>query len=286
MTLDLVLFTLADQPFTLGQLLLIPAVLVTGYLLVRWMAKIIASRMVARRIEAGVIHLVRRTFYVIALSILAITTLDLLNVPLTAFAFVSGAVAIGVGFGAQNIINNFISGWILMWERPIRIGDFLEIDDAYGTVESINTRSTLIRRNDGVHLLIPNSALLEKTVVNWTLIDHLARTRVRVGVAYGSAVKRVSELILQAVSEHPDTLKDPVPLVLFDDFGDSALLFETFFWVDAQEGRDLRVIRSDIRFRITELFDENGIVIAFPQQDVHIDGALSVLGAALPRSPG
>jgi small-conductance mechanosensitive channel len=137
-----------------------------------------------------------------------------------------------------------------------------------------------------VHLLIPNSALLEKTVVNWTLIDHLARTRVRVGVAYGSAVKRVSELILQAVSEHPDTLKDPVPLVLFDDFGDSALLFETFFWVDAQEGRDLRVIRSDIRFRITELFDENGIVIAFPQQDVHIDGALSVLGAALPRSPG
>ena len=286
MTLDLVLFTLADQPFTLGQLLLIPAVLVTGYLLVRWMAKIIASRMVARRIEAGVIHLVRRTFYVIALSILAITTLDLLNVPLTAFAFVSGAVAIGVGFGAQNIINNFISGWILMWERPIRIGDFLEIDDAYGTVESINTRSTLIRRNDGVHLLIPNSALLEKTVVNWTLIDHLARTRVRVGVAYGSAVKRVSELILQAVSEHPDTLKDPVPLVLFDDFGDSALLFETFFWVDAQEGRDLRVIRSDIRFRITELFDENGIVIAFPQQDVHIEGALSVLGAALPRSPG
>lgn len=107
--------------------------------------------MAQRQVEADVIHLVRRVFYIVALAILAITTLDLLNVPLTAFAFVSGAVAIGVGFGAQNIINNFISGWILMWERPIRIGDFLEIGEAYGTVESINTRSTLIRRTDGAH---------------------------------------------------------------------------------------------------------------------------------------
>jgi len=105
-------------------------------------------------------------------------------------------------------------------------------------------------------------------------------------VAYGSPVKRVSELILQAVSEHADTLKDPQPLVIFDDFGDSALLFDTFFWVDAKDGRDLRVIRSDIRFRITELFDESAIVIAFPQQDVHVDGAISMLTAAPPRASG
>ena len=194
MTLDQVLFTLGGQDYTLGQLLLVPSVLVLGYLLIRWIAHLIATRMAARQVEADVVHLVRRIFYFLAFAVLIVTTLDMLNVPLTAFAFVSGAVAIGVGFGAQNIINNFISGWILMWERPIRIGDFLEIGDAYGTVESINTRSTLIRRTDGVHLLIPNSALLEKTVVNWTLIDHLARTRVRIGVAYGSPVRRVSEL--------------------------------------------------------------------------------------------
>lgn len=277
MSFNEVIFSVSDQDFSLGQLLLIPAVLIIGYLVIRWLARIITKRLVARNLQADVVHLVRRIFYIVALAVLFITTLELLNVPLTALAFVSGAVAIGVGFGAQNIINNFISGWILMWERPIRIGDFLEIGEAYGTVESINTRSTLIRRTDGVHLLIPNSALLENTVVNWTLVDQLARTRVRVGVAYGSPVKRVRELIMQAGDEHEATLKDPAPLVIFDDFGDSALIFDLYIWVNAIGERDLRAVRSDIRFRITELFEADNIVIAFPQQDVHLDGAISVL---------
>lgn len=164
-----------------------------------------------------------------------------------------------------------------MWERPIRIGDFLEVGDAYGTVESINTRSTLIRRTDGVHLLIPNSALLENTVVNWTLIDDLARTKVRVGVAYGSPVKRVADLIRQATEEQETTLDDPAPVVLFEDFGDNALVFDVFFWINAVGERDLRAIRSDIRFRISELFEANNIVVAFPQRDVHLDGSLTLL---------
>jgi len=197
-------------------------------------------------------------------------------VPLGAFAFVSGAVAIGVGFGAQNIINNFISGWILMWEKPIRIGDFLELGDVMGNVETINTRSTLIRRTDGVHMLIPNSHLLENTVVNWTLVDKLARGQVRVGVAYGSPVKLVADLISQAVNSHDFILKDPEPLVIFEDFGDSALIFDTFFWVSTVGERGLRVIKSEIRFKIEELFNQNDIVIAFPQRDIHIDGELKI----------
>ena len=126
-------------------------------------------------------------------------------------------------------------------------------------------------------MLIPNSALLENTVVNWTLVDELARTRIRVGVAYGSPVKRVRELIMQAGEEHEATLKDPAPLVIFDDFGDSALIFDLYIWVNAVGERDLRAVRSDIRFRITELFEADNIVIAFPQQDVHLDGAISLL---------
>ena len=277
MSLDEVLFTISGQDFTLGQLVIIPIVLIVGYLVIRWMARIITVRLVAGHMQPDVVHLIRRIFYIVALVVLAITTLELLNVPLTAFAFVSGAIAIGVGFGAQNIINNFISGWILMWERPIRIGDFLEVGDAYGTVESINTRSTLIRRTDGVHLLIPNSALLENTVVNWTLIDDLARTKVRVGVAYGSPVKRVAELIRQATEEQETTLDDPAPVVLFEDFGDNSLVFDVFFWINAVGERDLRAIRSDIRFRISELFEANNIVVAFPQRDVHLDGSLTLL---------
>ena len=277
MSLDEVIFTLSGQAFTLGQILIIPVVLIVGYLAIRWMAMLISRSLIAHEMRADLVHLIRRVFYFVALSILAITTMDLLKVPLTAFAFVSGAIAIGVGFGAQNIINNFISGWILMWEQPIRIGDYLEIGGGFGTVDSINTRSTLIRRTDGVHMLVPNSALLENTVVNWTLIDNLARTLVRVGVAYGSPVIRVRELIQQAADEHEHVHNEPAPLVIFDDFADSSLVFVLYFWVDAKGERDLRVIRSDLRFRIVELFEENDIVIAFPQQDVHLNGQITLL---------
>ena len=176
-----------------------------------------------------------------------------------------------MGFGAQNIINNFISGWILMAERPIRINDFIEIDNAQGVVEAVGTRSTRIRRTDGVHLLVPNSQLLERTVVNWTLIDREIRTTVRVGVEYGSPVRLVADLILQAVREHKMVKSAPAPSVVFEDFGDNALIFDTYFWSDVGGEKFLRDIRSDIRFRITELFAENDIVVAFPQRDVHLD---------------
>jgi small-conductance mechanosensitive channel len=128
-------------------------------------------------------------------------------------------------------------------------------------------------------MLIPNSTLLENTVVNWTLIDNLTRTRIRVGVAYGSPVKKVAELIRQATEEQEAVLKEPLPSVIFEDFADSALIFDVFFWVNATAERDLRVIRSDIRFRIVELFEENDIVIAFPQQDVHLDGSITLLNS-------
>ena len=277
MSLDKVIFTISDQDFTLGQIVIIPGVLIVGYLAIHWVVRIITNRLVALDMQPDIIHLIRRIFYIVGLVVLAITALDMLNVPLTAFAFVSGAIAIGVGFGAQNIINNFISGWILMWERPIRIGDYLEVGGSTGTVESINTRSTRIRRPDGVHMLIPNSALLENTVVNWTLIDYLTRTVVRVGVAYGSPVKRVADLIMQATVEQEAVLKEPAPTVVFEDFGDSALIFDVYLWINATADRSLRVIRSDIRFRITELFEANEIVIAYPQQDVHLDGNIRLL---------
>ena len=271
------LFTLFDITFTSGDLIAIPLIYVVGIWLFKKLAHIATYRLRSSGASADTIHLFKRLFYIIAGAILIVTTLDVMNVPLTAFAFLSGAVAIGVGFGAQNIINNFISGWILMWERPIRIGDFLEVDGARGSVETINTRSTRIRRVDGVHMLIPNSKLLENTVVNWTLIDNLTRTSVRVGVAYGSDCKLVARLIEEATQQQEDILTEPKPVVIFDDFGDNALMFETFFWVNATKERDLRVIRSQVRFTIDKLFAEHDIVIAFPQRDVHLDGTLQLV---------
>ena len=269
--------TISDQPITVGDLLMIPLLLVLGILITKWGVKLITNRLTNKKTDPNIIHLIQRILYIVAIAIIMITALDLINIPITAFAFLSGAIAIGFGFGAQNIINNFISGWILMWERPIRIGDFLEIEEAKGIVEEINTRSTKIRRVDGVHLLIPNSKLLENTVVNWTLVDRLVRTSVKVGVAYGSPAKKVAELILQATVEEKEVLKDPRPLVTFEDFGDNSLIFEVTCWIHSNVEGGLRVTRSNIRFRIDELFDEHNIVIAFPQRDVHLDGSITLL---------
>ena len=271
------LFTINNQVYTVGRLGLIVFLLLLAFWLFKKSNKFLAMRLEQSELPADMILLLQRIYVIIALIVLAMLVLDLLQVPLSAFAFVSGAIAIGVGFGAQNIINNFISGWILMWERPIRIGDFLEIGDAKGVVETINTRSTRIRRTDGVHMLVPNSQLLENMVVNWTLIDNRTRSIVRVGVAYGSPVRKVEELILRATDDHPDTLDDPKPMVIFEDFGDNALIFDSYFWIDAVGERDLRKVRSEVRFAISDLFDEAGIVIAFPQRDVHLDGKLELI---------
>lgn len=260
--------------FTLGQLFSLLLFIFLAIFFIRWSLKYLKHKLERRQVNPDLAQIISRVYFIVAIAVVFISTLEMLNVPLTAFAFISGAIAIGVGFGAQNIINNFISGWILMWERPIRIGDFLEILDAKGTVESINTRSTRIKRVDGVHMLIPNSYLLENIVTNWTLVDRLARTTVQVGVAYGSPVKIVEELIYKAASEHELVLKDPAPVVFFEDFGDSALVFELNVWVLATAERALKTVRSDLRFRIDELFRDNELVIAFPQRDVHLDGTL------------
>jgi len=271
------IMTISEQPITLGDLLMIPLLVVVGLLITKRGVKLISHRLTNKKTDPNVIHLLQRILYIIAITIIVITTLDLINVPIAAFAFLSGAIAIGFGFGAQNIINNFISGWILMWERPIRIGDFLEVEEAKGIVEEINTRSTRIRRVDGVHLLIPNSKLLENTVVNWTLVDKLVRTSVKIGVAYGSPAKKVAALIMQAAMEEKEVLKDPKPLVTFEDFGDNSLVFEVTYWIHSNVEGGLRITRSNIRFRLDELFEDHNIIIAFPQRDVHLDGSLTLI---------
>ncbi len=258
---------------TVSQLALALLVVVAGLVLGRWLQKLLARQLARHKMDPNAVLTIQRLVFYFILVLVFVTALAMLNIPITALAFISGAVAIGVGFGAQNIINNLISGWILMSERPVRIGDFIEIDSHKGVVESIGNRSTVIRRVDGVHMLVPNSHMLERMVINWTLVDRHIRTTVRVGVAYGSPVRQVAQLIEEAVKAQSGVLKDPAPIVVFEDFGDSALIFDAYFWADVGGERELRVIRSEIRMRIDGLFHENDIVIAFPQRDVHLDSA-------------
>ncbi|ALQ07533.1 mechanosensitive ion channel [Pseudoalteromonas fuliginea] len=274
--LAFVVFSYSDVHITVAKIIKVPLILFAIWFVVTRIGKLIKKTLLAKKLSQDAVHLFTRIYFIISIAILVFTSLEVLSIPVTAFAFVSGAIAIGVGFGAQNIINNFISGWILMWERPIRIGDFLEVGNAKGVVETINTRSTRIRRNDGVHMLIPNSQLLENTVTNWTLIDGNARSAVSVGVAYGSDVLLVKKLIQQVLDDHEAILANPKSSVLFDDFADSSLVFNAIFWVCAESETMLRKVRSDIRFSIYAVFEEHDVVIAFPQRDIHIDGEIAL----------
>lgn len=274
------LIVFGDTSLNLAQMLYVVLFSLLGGLFVIATTRFLRNRLTARGTNPDIVQLLSRAYLILALVVLLFMILDFLSVPLGAFAFISGAVAIGFGFGAQNIINNFISGWILMWERPIKIGDFLELGDVRGTVESINTRSTRIRRVDGVHLLVPNSYLLENTVTNWTLVDETVRTTVSVGVAYGSDVNLVTKLLNKAADDHPRVLKEPARNVFFADFGDNALAFDMNVWTQAPAESSLRSLRSDLRYSIDRLFAENGVVIAFPQRDIHVDGQLVVRSLA------
>jgi len=261
---------------TVGHLVVAIVVFIVGLVLSAWLARLIGRRLKKTSMAPDNIAVLQKLSFFVFLAIVFLVTLSLLKVPITALTFVSGALAVGVGFGAQNIFNNFISGWILMSERPVRIGDFIEIDDSRGMVEHIGNRSTRVRRIDGVHIMVPNSLLLERSVVNWTLVDRNIRTSLTVGVAYGSPVRQVEKLLYQAMEEHKEVLKDPGPIVAFSDFGDSALVFELLFWCVVSGERELRMIRSDLRFRIDELFREHGITIAFPQRDLHLNSAVPI----------
>ena len=274
--LNIVVLNVSNHTFTVGNILMVPLWLVFSVLITKLIIKKISNRLKERKKDPNLIQLVERGIFILAIILIFFTTLSLLQVPITAFAFLSGAIAIGFGFGAQNIINNFISGWILIGEKPIRIGDFLEVENTKGIVEEINTRSTRIRRVDGVHLLVPNSKLLENTVVNWTLRDRMVRGSVNVGVAYGSPCKQVADLLLKATIEQKEVLNEPKANVFFQDFGDNAIVFEVYFWINSQVEGGLRLVSSNIRFRVDELFDEHEIVISYPQRDIHVDGNLTI----------
>lgn len=261
-----------DRPVTLKKIAVALFILVIGIVLARFMLNFIRRRFLANSpFQETTVSTVHKFLSYSAYLLVVLLALRMVNIPLTAFAFVGGAVAIGAGFGAQNLINNFISGFMILGERPINIGDLIEVDGMLGKVEEIGARCTRVRTGENIHILVPNSSFLEKNITNWTLSDKKIRTRIVVGVAYGSPVRTVEKLLNQAARQTQRVLSNPETFVLFSDFGDNALIFNVYFWVNIQLVLERRIIESNVRFCIDELFNEHGIVIAFPQRDIHVD---------------
>lgn len=181
---------------------------------------------------------------------------------------VFAALGLGIGFALQDVFKDLISGIIILFEGNVAVGDILEVDGLTGSVKKINLRTSLIRTRDGIYMVIPNSRIVNEKVVNWSADNKITRFNVIVGVAYGSDTEKVKNLLLESAKKHDAVIKRPSPIVFFDDFGDSALMFDLHFWV--VDTWNIESTKSDIRFEIDKVFRENNISIPFPQRDVHM----------------
>jgi len=202
--------------------------------------------------------------------------LDNAGIHLGALTVFAGAVGVGVGFGLQNIASNFISGLVILAERPITVGDRVEVAGIAGQVQHIRARSTVIVTNDNITMIVPNTKFIDSPVTNWTYGDPRVRFRIPIGVAYGSDVDKVRDALVAAAREHPAALSDPAPSVFLDKFGDSTIDFELVVWSQEMSYRPRR-FKSDLNFLIDKHLHAAGIEIPNPQRDLHIrSGVLKV----------
>ncbi|MDO6387184.1 mechanosensitive ion channel domain-containing protein [Uliginosibacterium sp. 31-12] len=218
-------------------------------------------------------RILRRWLLTVEFMVLGIIVLAWARIPLTVFAFLGGAIAIGAGFAMQTLLKNLMSGVMILGERPFRPGDIIEIGGISGTVMDIGIRASTLRDANGIETIVPNASFIEQNLTNWTYSSPRVRFTVRVGVAYGAPVKRVIELLDEAAQRHGLILKDPAPEVIFEDFGADAQVFALHYWLEMGPNVTSRVVASDLRRMIEHTFSEQGIVIAYPQRDVHLDAS-------------
>ena len=258
-------------PVTLGMLLRALMFFIIGYWILSQIARRIQMSLVSRGHLAEAQAKTLRNWAMIVVGVfLALGTLSFLKIPLTVFAFFGGALAIGLGFGMQTLIKNFISGIIVLVERKIRVGDILDVDGIVGTVTEVNTRSSIIRGADDVETMIPNSAFLENRVTNWTLSSSKIRRFLRVGVAYGTPPEKVMEILTESAARHGLICKAPAPFAILEDFGDNGLIFTLYFWVDLHSGAIAMIVTSDVRLMVEKRFTEAEINVPFPQRDIRL----------------
>ena len=259
------------RPVTIGKVVQAVLILTIGLWFASWLAGLFSRIVFPFSMMQGqrrlLIEKILRIGMIVGVVVLALITV---KIPLTVFAFLGGAIALGLGFGAKNLLNNFIGGFILLGESSIRVGDRIELEGNEGIVKLIGYRCTRVRRLDGVEILIPNSQLLERSVTNMTLSDRYLRKTIKVGVAYGSPTREVHALLLAVVRGNDQVVVDPPPVVVFEDFGNDALIFSAYFWLDLASLKDFREVISELRHALSERLAEKGFEMAFPQRDVHL----------------
>ncbi len=265
------------RSITIGKSVGALAILVIGFMLIsNLIRRTLAFAVNKAHLTTSKSAILTRWLTLLAGVTLIITAFNLVEIPLSAFAFFGGALAIGVGFGTQNLLKNLISGVMLLIEKPIRIGDLVEIDGITGIVTSIGIRFSTIHGAQGTDTLIPNSVLVEHNLINWTYSTPNVRKDIKMSVSYSSNVELVREILSKVVQSHPSVMRTPEPLITLDDFGDNGLLFNAQFWLEIKTGVNINRIMSDLRFMILAAFTEAGIDLPFPQRVVQFKEGTSM----------
>ena len=270
---------------TIGKVLVALLLILAGYALALFAARLLARLLVRyfgwQPAHAGIL---RSWVLAVELMLLVAIVMFWVKIPLTVFAFLGGAVAIGLGFGMQTMMKNLISGLMVLGERPFRIGDLVEVGGIRGNVTNIGLRASTITDVNGIETIIPNSTFIEQNLTNWTYTSGRVRFNVKVGVAYGSPVRTVTQLLEEIAGRHGKVLKNPPPEVLFEDFGNDALVFSLYYWLDVRSGTPARQVASDLRAMIEAGFSAQGIAIPYPQRDVHLDATNPVPVRVVPAA--
>ena len=268
---------LPGVPLSLFQIFLLIALLMAVFWISSRTKRFLFHRFLTnsgldRSLQYAIAQIVSNIVLIVGILIVLENT----GIHLGALTVFAGAVGVGIGFGLQNIASNFISGLVILAERPITIGDRVEVAGIAGQVQQIRARSTVILTNDNITMIVPNTKFIDSPVTNWTYGDPRVRFRIPVGIAYGSDIDKVREALLAAGRENPHTLKDPEPSVFLEKFGENSLDFELVVWSSEKSYRP-RSFRSDLNFAMERKLREAGIEIAFPQRDLHIrSGVLKI----------
>lgn len=279
-------FHIGNTPVTLGALLASMIVFAIGYAAARLFQGWLDIQVLQPAgISGGVRHSIRTAVGYIGILTAALVAFSYAGLSLSSLAIVAGAFSIGIGFGLQNVVNNFVSGLILLVERPVRVGDLVVVDGEEGYVRKISVRSTELETFDRANVLIPNSAFVSEKVKNWTLHNHIARVAISVGTAYDSDPNEVKDVLLRVARENPEVLRSPEPIVELTGFGSSSINFALYVFIDMSDLSKTVRVRTNLSIAIFTAFAETGIGIPFTQADVRISNVEQVSAAIAAFAP-
>lgn len=278
------IFSIGNNQFSLKTIASIAFLLIVTFLISRVISQVIRrSLLAALRLDRGLQEAITSVINYLLITLGFIIVLQSAGINLSSITVVAGVLGIGLGFGLQNLTSNFISGVVILFEQKIRVGDYVEINGLFGTVEKISIRSTIVRTNDDVFVIVPNLRFIENNTLNWSYGGHRCRISIPVGVAYGTDPLLLTEVLLAAARAEPRVLSNPPSEVWFDSFGESCLKFKLLVWIDRPH--ESEPIKSALNFLIEYELRHRGIEIPFPQLDLRVRN-IEALNGLLQRDHG